>query len=56
MMTSPTSASCSVDDPNVYFNKRQEQELIFILEQHRARGEICTITVEGAGTPRCSRP
>ena len=52
---SPTSASCSVDDEECTLTRERTRTDIYT-GATQARGRICTLTVEGAGTPRCSNP
>ena len=52
---SPTSASCSVDDEMCTLTRERTRTDIYTGATQK-RGEICVITVEGAGTPRCSNP
>ena len=53
--TSPTSASCSVDDEECTLTRERTRTDIYTGATQK-RGEVCVITVEGAGTPRCSNP
>ena len=53
--TSPTSASCSVDDEECTLTRERTRTDIYT-GATQARGRVCVITVEGAGTPRCSNP
>ena len=51
----PTSARCGADDPTCTLTRERTRTDVYT-GATQARGEVCTITVQGAGTPRCSDP
>ena len=51
----PTSARCGADDETCTLTRERTRTDVYT-GATQARGEICTIIVQGAGTPRCSNP
>ena len=51
----PTSARCGADDETCTLT-RERTRVDTYTGATQKRGEICTITVQGEGTPRCSNP
>ena len=51
----PTSARCGADDEMCTLTRERTRTDVYT-GATQARGEVCTITVQGAGTPRCSDP
>ena len=51
----PTSASCSADSPTCTISRNRNIVTTF-LNATQTNVDVCTITTQGAGTPRCSSP
>ena len=51
----PTSARCGADDETCTLTRERTRTDVYI-NATQARGEVCVITVQGTGTPRCSDP
>ena len=51
----PTSARCGADDETCTLTRERTRTDVYT-GATQARGEVCVITVQGAGTPRCSNP